>query len=86
MLTRNKLTVPQRRVITPLTVRRHAINPGGVCHLSRDEGDIREKDRRDAVDGTAVIASSGEPDPLGVETTRMRSTPMAGHAAPQTTA
>jgi hypothetical protein len=27
-------------VITPLTVLRHAINPGGVCHISRDEGEI----------------------------------------------
>jgi hypothetical protein len=30
----------RRKVITPLTVLRHAINPGGVCHISHGEGEI----------------------------------------------
>ena len=50
------------------------------------QGENADVDRIDAVQATASISISGEPDPLGVEVTRMRSIPMAIHAALQTTA
>jgi hypothetical protein len=76
----------QRRVIAPLTLLLDTIKPGGFCQISRHRGKTGGVDHINIAQAPAIIASSGMPDPLGVKITRMWGTPMARHAAPQTTA